>query len=145
PTKAPAASPARSKTRSNGAAADFALNKVHQVALQATNLDDAISFYRDVLGLRFIARFDPPGYAFFDIGVFRLVLSATASGATLYFRVVDIDEAVKALKRKGVSFLNPPSMIHRDEAGDFGKKGMEEWVAFFHDPSGNVLALAERR
>jgi hypothetical protein len=36
-------------------------------------------------------------------------------------------------------------MIHRDEAGEFGKKGMEEWMTFFHDPSKNLLALVERR
>jgi methylmalonyl-CoA/ethylmalonyl-CoA epimerase len=115
------------------------------VALQATNLDAAINFYRDVLGLKFITRYDPPGLAFFDMGPFRLLLSATASGATLYFRVVDIDDAVKSLRKRGVTFLNPPAMIHRDETGDFGKKGAEEWMAFFKDPSGNILALTERR
>jgi hypothetical protein len=36
-------------------------------------------------------------------------------------------------------------MIHRDEAGEFGKKGVEEWMAFFRDPSGNMLALVEKR
>jgi methylmalonyl-CoA/ethylmalonyl-CoA epimerase len=124
---------------------DFAIDKLHQVALQATNLDAAINFYRDVLGLKFITRYDPPGLAFFDMGPFRLLLSATASSATLYFRVVDIDDAVKALRKRGVSFLQPPAPIHRDETGDFGKKGVEEWMAFFKDPSGNILALTERR
>jgi methylmalonyl-CoA/ethylmalonyl-CoA epimerase len=124
---------------------DFAIEKLHQVALQATNLDAAINFYRDILGLRFITRYDPPGLAFFDMGGFRLLLSATASAATLYFRVVDIDDAVKTLRKRGVSFLQPPAPIHRDETGDFGKKGVEEWMAFFKDPSGNILALTERR
>jgi hypothetical protein len=36
-------------------------------------------------------------------------------------------------------------MIHHDEAGNFGKKGNEEWMAFFRDPSGNILALVEKR
>jgi methylmalonyl-CoA/ethylmalonyl-CoA epimerase len=115
------------------------------VALQATNLDAAVAFYRDVLGMRFMARYDPPGLAFFDMGGFRLLLSATASEATLYFRVADIDEAVKELKKRGVSFLHPPAMIHRDDAGELGKKGVEEWMAFFKDPSGNLLALSELR
>jgi methylmalonyl-CoA/ethylmalonyl-CoA epimerase len=152
-TKSPARSPAvvrapsapvRTRPRP-GNGQDFQIERLHQVALQATNLDAAVNFYRDVLGLRFIARFDPPGLAFFDMGGFRLLLSATASGATLYFRVVDIDDAVKSLKKRGVSFLHPPSMIHRDETGEFGKKGVEEWMAFFKDPSGNILALTERR
>jgi methylmalonyl-CoA/ethylmalonyl-CoA epimerase len=140
----PAVAAPKPKAASAGSHA-FAIEKLHQVALQATNLDAAINFYRDVLGLKFITRYDPPGLAFFDMGPFRLLLSATASGATLYFRVVDIDDAVKSLRKRGVTFLNPPAMIHRDETGDFGKKGAEEWMAFFKDPSGNILALTERR
>ena len=105
-----------------------------------------MAFYRDVLGLRFITRFDPPGLAFFNLGAgVRLLLSATASQASLYFQVDDVDAAVKELKKRGVQFLQPPHMIHRDEGGDFGKKGAEEWMAFFHDPSNNLLALVERR
>jgi methylmalonyl-CoA/ethylmalonyl-CoA epimerase len=142
----PAASPVRARPRANGGSdREAVIDGVHQVALQALNLDAAVDFYRDVLGLSFIARFDPPGLAFFDMGGFRLLLSATASEATLYFRVDDIADAVKSLKKRGVSFLHPPAMIHRDDAGEFGKKGVEEWMAFFKDPSGNLLALTERR
>ena len=36
-------------------------------------------------------------------------------------------------------------MIHRDDTGTFGEKGGEEWMAFFRDPCGNLLAVAERR
>jgi catechol 2,3-dioxygenase-like lactoylglutathione lyase family enzyme len=125
---------------------DFVLEKLHQVALTATNLDAAVVFYRDILGLKFIARFDPPGLAFFTLsGGARLLLSATASQATLYFLVDDVDGAVNELKKRGVSFLHPPAKVHRDEAGDFGKKGSEEWMAFFKDPSGNLIGLVERR
>ena len=83
----PAAVPRPKPRAGNGQSQQFAVDKLHQVALQATNLDAAVNFYRDILGLRFITRFDPPGLAFFDMGGFRLLLSATASGATLYFRV----------------------------------------------------------
>jgi len=125
---------------------DFTLDKLHQVALTATNLDHAVEFYRDVLGLKFIARFDPPGLAFFQLsGGARLLLSTTASHASLYFLVEDIDAAVRDLKKRGVSFLHPPTMIHRDDAGNFGKRGNEEWMAFFKDPSGNLLGLVNKR
>jgi catechol 2,3-dioxygenase-like lactoylglutathione lyase family enzyme len=125
---------------------DFVLDKLHQVALTATNLDLAVEFYRDVLGLKFIARFDPPGLAFFTLsGGSRLLLSATASQASLYFLVDNVDDAVRELKKRGVSFLHPPSMIHRDDPGNFGKKGNQEWMAFFKDPSGNLLGLVEKR
>ena len=124
----------------------FALDKLHQVALTATNLDLAVEFYRDVLGLKFIARFDPPGLAFFALsGGARLLLSATASQASLYFLVGSLDTAVRELKKRGVSFLQPPAMIHRDEAGNFARKGNEEWMVFLKDPSGNLLGLVERR
>ena len=119
---------------------------MHQVALVATDLGRAIAFYRDLLGLPFVARFDPPGLAFFDLGGgVRLMLSATASAATLYFHVRDVDHAYKSLARRGVRFMHKPSLVHRDDAGLFGKKGVSEWMAFFKDPSGNVLALVARR
>ncbi len=138
-TRAPAA---KTAARSNSA-----LDKLQQVALTATNLDASVDFYRDVLGLKFITRFDPPGLAFFSLGGgVRLLLSATASQASLYFQVDNVDDAVKTLRHRGVRFLQQqPLMIQRDEAGDFGKKGIEEWMAFFNDPAGNLLALVERR
>ena len=125
---------------------DFTLDKLHQVALTATNLDTAVEFYRDILGLKFVARFDPPGLAFFNLGGgLRLLLSATASQAALYFAVNDVDIAVRELKKRGVAFLGAPVMIHRDDDGNFGRKGNEEWMAFFRDPSGNLLGLVEKR
>jgi methylmalonyl-CoA/ethylmalonyl-CoA epimerase len=124
----------------------FALNKLHQVALLATDLDRSVAFYRDVLGLHYMDRYDPPGLAFFNLGSgVRLILSATSSKATLYFLVDDIESAFRVLAQRGVSFLHKPSMIHRDDEGRLGKKGMEEWMAFFKDPSDNVLALVARR
>lgn len=124
----------------------FALGKLGQVALTATDMDAAVAFYNNVLGLRLIARFDPPGLAFFNLGGgVRLLVSATASAASLYFSVHDLDAAVRDLKKRGVKFLQKPNMIHRDDAGEFGRKGVEEWMAFFNDPSGNLLALVERR
>ncbi len=127
-------------------AGDFVLDKLHQIALTAINLDTAVDFYRDVLGLKFIARFDPPGLAFFQLsGGVRLLLSVQASQATLYFLVPDIEAALTALRKRGVSILQPAHRVHRDEAGDFGKKGSEEWMAFFRDPSGNLIGLVERR
>lgn len=124
----------------------FALNKLHQVALLATDLDRSVAFYRDVLGLHYMDRYDPPGLAFFNLGSgVRLILSATSSKATLYFLVDDIESAFRVLAQRGVSFLHKPSMIHRDDEGRLGKKGIEEWMAFFKDPSENVLALVSRR
>jgi catechol 2,3-dioxygenase-like lactoylglutathione lyase family enzyme len=147
PKARPAAvAPSRPGPAARAAKAAPTLDKLYQVALTAKNLDASVAFYRDVLGLRFIARFDPPGLAFFSLGSgARLMLSATASEATLYFLVDDLKAAFREFQSRGVHFLQPPAMIHRDEAGEFGKKGVEEWMAFFRDPSGNMLALVEKR
>ena len=51
---------------------------LHQVAQKADDLDESVAFYRDVLGLRLIARFDPPGLAFLDLGGSRLLLEPAA-------------------------------------------------------------------
>ena len=145
PTPASGAKSKAAGTRSS-INVDFAIGKLHQVALLATDLDRSIAFYRDILGLGYMDRYDPPGLAFFNLGGgTRLILSATSSKATLYFRVDDIEAAVAALAARGVFFLHKPSMIHRDEKGRLGKKGVEEWMAFFKDPSDNVLALVAQR
>lgn len=121
------------------------LSRLHQVALSAPDLDAAVAFYRDVLGASFIARFDPPGLAFFDFDGVRVLLERNASAGTLYFHVDDIDAGVAELSRRGVSIEFGPAMIHRDEDGTFGPAGEEEWMAFFKDPGGNTLALATRK
>jgi methylmalonyl-CoA/ethylmalonyl-CoA epimerase len=121
------------------------LSRLHQVAVHAQDLDASVAFYRDVLGARFVARFDPPGLAFFDLGGVRLLIERGATPATLYFHVDDIEAAVAALVARGVRMDSGPHCIHRDMDGTFGTAGEEEWMAFFRDPAGNTLALATRR
>ena len=121
------------------------LNQIRQISVFAKDLDEAISFYRDKLGAKFLQKFDPPGLAFFDFSGTRLLLEQNGPKATLYFKVDDIDAAHEALKTKGVEFIQGPHMIFRDDQGMFGASGEEEWMAFFTDPSGNTLALATRK
>jgi methylmalonyl-CoA/ethylmalonyl-CoA epimerase len=98
-----------------------------------------------VLGAHYVARFDPPGLAFFDFSGVRLLLEKGAPKATVYFRVEDIDAAYRDLVSKGISLIDRPHLIYRDETGIFGAPGDEEWMAFFNDPSGNTLGLVGRR
>ena len=128
----------------------LAVNAFQQVAQPSRDLERSVAFYRDVLGARYIGTFDPPGLAFFDIGGVRLMLDAIPGaidheGSPLYFRVDDIDAAVAALRDAGVEVEQEPSVIARDEEGTFGPVGSEEWMAFFRDPDGNILAFAETR
>lgn len=120
--------------------------RLHQIAMGVADLDATEAFYRDVVGARFMARFDPPGLLFFDFdGVRVLFETGTGGNAILYLWVDDIDAAVADYEAKGVSFTQPPTAIHKDEDGTFGAAGETEWMAFFEDPDGNTVALASRR
>src|SRR5213083_2193008 len=94
-----------------------------QVAQRAADLEESVAFYRDVLGLRLMGKFDPPGIAFFDLNGTRLFLSNGSAPATLYFRVADIEAAHKELMGRGVAFVEEPHMIFRDDQGQFGTAG----------------------
>lgn len=128
----------------------LAVDAFRQVAQPSRDLERSVAFYRDVLGAKHIATFDPPGLAFFDIGGVRLMLDAIPGaieheGSPLYFAVDDLEAAVAALREAGVEVEQEPTPINRDDAGHFGPPGSEEWMAFFRDPDGNVLAFSEIR
>jgi len=123
------------------------LDAIHQIAMRVTDVQRAVAFYRDALGARLIATFDPPGLAFFEFGPVRLMLSnpegpdSDHPGSPLYFRVDDIQIAYEELRARGVKFVGEPHFVHRDADGTFGKAGVETWMAFFRDPDDNLLAI----
>ncbi|MCY4483127.1 MAG: VOC family protein [Spirochaetaceae bacterium] len=110
---------------------------IGQAALAVDDLDAAVAFYRDTLGVPFIAQ-PAPTLAFFDCHGVRLMLSSgtgeSGAGCTLYFEVPDIDRHYAELQHRGVAFAGPPQVIH--SAADY-----ELRMAFFRDPAGNMLAL----
>jgi methylmalonyl-CoA/ethylmalonyl-CoA epimerase len=121
------------------------ITHLRQVAQHVEDLDRAVAFYRDVLGLHLIARFDPPGLAFFDLGTTRLLLEAGAPPALLYLGVDDVAAATEQLRAAGVVIESEPHVIHVDEAGQFGPAGEAEEMAFFRDSEHNVVGLSGRR
>jgi catechol 2,3-dioxygenase-like lactoylglutathione lyase family enzyme len=124
------------------------LGPLRQVACSCRDLRTSIGWYRDALGLQLIAEFSPPGIAFFRLGGTRLMLDAAPDAgrnSVLYFEVDDVVAAQRALEARGVKFKGQPQRIHRDDTGTFGPAGNEEWMTFFQDPDGNLLALAEQR
>ena len=121
------------------------VTRLRQVAQGVEDLPRAIAFYRDVLGMRLIASFDPPGLAFFDLGSTRLLLARGAPSSLLYIEVPDNEAAWTELVAAGVTAEDPPHLIFPDPAGTFGPAGGSEWMAFFRDSEGNLIALAERR
>lgn len=116
-----------------------------QVAQRVEDLDRAVEFYRDVLELRFVARFETPPMAFFDLGATRLLLGADHYRSSLYFAVDDIEDAVARMTAAGARFEHGPRLIHTDADGTFGAPGTEDWMAFVWDSEGNLLGLVERR
>lgn len=116
-----------------------------QVSQRTEDLDRAVAFYGSVLGLRLLARFDPPGLAFFDLDGTRLLLGDGNLTSMLYLAVDDIDATVEQLTAAGVVFEQGAHLIHTDDTGRFGAPGTEDWMAFFRDSEGNLLGLVERR
>ncbi len=117
----------------------FGLSAIGQIAIEVKNLDVAISFYKDKLGIPFLFS-APPGLAFLDCNGLRLMLTTpekpaeTLINSTLYFKVAKIHDAVSALKERGVPFEAEPHLIAHMEDYDL-------WMAFFRDPDRNLLGL----
>lgn len=115
---------------------------IGQVHVSVTDVDRAVAFYRDTLGLPFLFRVPGQPMAFFQCGDTRLYLAAPEEGfhsqPLLYFTVESIDDAYAALVAKGVEFRDEPHVVHRDGT-------TELWMAFFVDPDGCTLGLMEER
>ena len=119
------------------------LSAIGQIATAVKDLDRAVTFYRDRLGLRLLFQV-PPGLAFFDCGGTRLMIEVPPEkefdhpGSILYFTVADIHGAYADLKGRGVDFRDEPHLIAR-------MPDHELWMAFFRDGEGNTLALMHEK
>jgi len=126
----------------------IAIDGLHQVALTTSNLERSTEFYRDILGLPLLASFEPPGLSFFAVGTVRLSIQHSSEpesvGSVIYFRVADVNAAVELLKARAVLLEREPQLVFSDDEGQFGAAGEEEWMAFFRDPDGNLLAFVSR-
>jgi methylmalonyl-CoA/ethylmalonyl-CoA epimerase len=121
------------------------VNGLRQVAQHVEDMDRAVRFYTDVVGLALISRFDPPGIAFFDLGGVRLLLESDAPSSLLYLHVGDVRSETERLRAAGVHIESEPHIIFVDETGQFGPPGESEEMSFFRDTEGNLVALAGRR
>jgi methylmalonyl-CoA/ethylmalonyl-CoA epimerase len=117
---------------------DWGLAKIGQIAIPVTDIDRAVAFYRDVLGMKFLFQ-APPGLGFFDCGGVRLMLDLPAReqagrGGVIYYEVDDLQAAFETLSKRGVTVEAKPHLIAR-------MPDHELWMAFFRDPDSNAFAL----
>ena len=123
----------------DSATTHFGLAQIGQIAVPVSDIERAIAFYRDTLGMRLLFQ-APPGLAFFDCAGVRLMLDAPAKAqaenfsSVIYYKVPDLHSAFETLSDRGVLFEAKPHLIAR-------LPDHELWMAFFRDPDGNLLAL----
>jgi CreA protein len=113
------------------------LGPLDHVWFWTSDLDAAVRFYGDTLGLAVIARYGRD-WAELDAGPIRLGLHGAPDGGpiphagTVVFRVADLDAAKASLEERGVVFD-----AHLGEVPGVGR------YASFDDPDGNALQLFE--
>ena len=115
------------------------LGPLGQISRSVKDITQSETWYKTVLGLPHLFTFGK--LAFFDCGGVRLFLSqeeAWHPESILYLKVPDIQQAFAELQSRGVEFADQPHLIHRHP------DGTEEWMTFFKDLEGRLLALMAR-
>ena len=114
--------------------------------LAVKDLDVAARFYEGTLGLRRADAEDQESLIFESgdttINVYRSTFAGTNKATALTWTVDDVDDVVRELKSKGVSFehYDLPDTSRR---GDVHISG-DIKVAWFKDPDGNILSVVNR-
>jgi predicted enzyme related to lactoylglutathione lyase len=117
---------------------DLGIQNIGQISIIVHDLQRAIAFYRDTLGLPLL--FTAGNMAFFDCGGVRLMLGPASSpeldhpSSILYFRVADINAAHQKLIDRGAEIAAPPRLIAPMKTYDL-------WMAAFRDTEGNIHEL----
>lgn len=115
---------------------------IGQISVTVRDIERAIAWYRDVLGLSFL--FQSQTMGFFDCEGIRLMLAQPEDGRSnkgssiLYFRVEDIAGELQRLRERGASIIRDPQRTAEMPDHDL-------WMAFFEDSEGNLLALMEEK
>jgi len=117
----------------------FGLSTIAQIAVNIHDLERAIGFYRDTLGMQHLFTV-PPHMAFFNCAGIRLMLSLPEKpefdhpSSVLYFKVDNIQQATQTLTDRDVHFEEQPLFVANMGTYDL-------WLASFRDSENNLLAL----
>jgi predicted enzyme related to lactoylglutathione lyase len=114
------------------------LSQIGQISVNVQDIERAVAFYRDSLGVKFL--FQASQMAFFDCDSIRLMLSVPENAefdhpsSVIYFKISDIKQVYEAITERGVKFIGEPHFV-----ANMGQ--YDVWMAFFKDTEGNTLAL----
>jgi predicted enzyme related to lactoylglutathione lyase len=118
---------------------NISLGQIGQISVNVHDLDRAVAFYKDTLGLKHL--FAVPGrMAFFDCCGVRLMLAIPERpdldhpSSILYFKVEDIEQAHEVLASRGVHFETKPTLVAPMATHNL-------WLVEFRHSENNVLAL----
>ncbi len=114
-----------------------------QLAITVRDVEVALRFYRDVLGLTFLFSAGP-NLAFLAAGSVRIMLStpqgagAVGANSTPYFKVTGLEAAYAAMVAKGATSERAPQLTAKMPDHDL-------WMGFLRDPDGNLIGLMEEK
>jgi len=114
------------------------VQKVGQIGVPVKDLNRALDFYKEKLGLTLL--FNTDRLAFFKCDELRIMLTLpeseefSKSSSVIYFQVNNIRDSYEDLLSKEVIFIDEPHVV--------AKVGqIETWMAFFKDTEENIHAL----
>jgi predicted enzyme related to lactoylglutathione lyase len=115
------------------------VSEIGQIAIVVKDVTQATTFYRDVLGLRFLFSAGP-NLAFLQAGTVRLMLTTpqgdgeVGKNSVIYFKVDDLPRTHAAVLGRGAKNERDPAMAAK-------MPDHELWIAFVRDPDGNLVGL----
>jgi predicted enzyme related to lactoylglutathione lyase len=119
------------------------VSDIGQIALTVSDVAQARTFYRDVLGLTFL--FDAgPDLTFLAAGSVRILLSkpegngVVGKNSVLYFRTSSVESSFKTVVERGAKAERGAHLVVK-------MPDHELWMAFVRDPDGNLIGLMEER
>jgi len=122
---------------------DVKLSEIGQIAITVSDVETALGFYRDALGLSFL--FSPaPTLAFLAAGSVRIMLSTpqgagtVGANSTLYFKVQDVEASYAIILARGATAERAPQLAAK-------LPDHELWIGFVRDPDGNLVGLMEEK
>jgi predicted enzyme related to lactoylglutathione lyase len=121
----------------------MSVSEIGQIAIVVSDVAQATTFYRDLLGLKFLFGAGP-NLAFLQAGTVRLMLSTpqghgeAGKNSILYFKVKDVEATHAAIVARGAKNERAPALTAK-------MPDHELWIGFVRDPDNNLVGLMEEK